>query len=64
MAHSLNFKRTLGCWDMNFGWTPIGPARGWTFLIQIRDLPDVKIQAQSTTLRKTTKSSTVKSTTP
>lgn len=64
VAHSLNFKRTLGCWDMNFGWTPIGPARGWTFLIQIRDLPDVKIQAQSTTLRKTTKSSTVKSTTP
>lgn len=56
VAHSLNFKRTLGCWDMNFGWTPVGPARGWTFLIQIRDLPDVKIQAQSTTLRKPTAS--------
>lgn len=56
VAHSLNFKRTLGCWDMNFGWTPVGPARGWTFLIQIRDLQDVKIQAQSTTLRKPTAS--------
>lgn len=56
VAHSLNFKRTLGCWDMNFGWTPVGPARGWTFLIQIRDLSDVKIQAQSTTLRKPTAS--------
>lgn len=64
VAHALNFKRTLGCWDMNFGWTPVGPARGWTFLIQIRDLPDVKIQAQSTTLRKVVKSSTVKTTTP
>lgn len=58
VAHSLNFKRTLGCWDMNFGWTPVGPARGWTFLIQIRDLADVKIQAQSSTLRKKTSSST------
>jgi len=63
VAHSLNFKRTLGCWDMNFGWTPVGPARGWTFLIQIRDLADVKIQAQSSTLRKKTSSSTSTTTT-
>ncbi len=62
VSHSLSFKRTLGCWDMNFGWTPVGPARGWTFLIQIRDLPDVKMQAQSSTLRKTAASTTPGST--
>ncbi len=64
VAHSLNFKRTLGCWDMTFGWTPVGPARGWTFMILIRDLTDVKFQAQSSTLRKSAKSSTPISTLP
>ncbi len=52
VSHDLSFRRSLGCWDMNFGWVPVGPARGWTFLIQIRDVPDVKLQAQSTTIRK------------
>ncbi len=62
-AHSLTFHRSLGCWDMNFGWTPVGPMRGWNFLIQIRDLPDAKIQAQSSTLRKVSASSTPGTTT-
>jgi hypothetical protein len=61
-SHSLNFHRSLGCWDLNFGWIPVGPLRGWNFLIQIRDLPDVKLQAQSSTLRKATASSTPGST--
>lgn len=63
VAHSLNFHRSLGCWDMNFGWTPVGPARGWTFLIQIRDLPDAKLQAQSSTLRKISAAATPGTTT-
>lgn len=52
VSHDLSFRRPLGCWDLTFGWVPVGPARGWNFLIQIRDVPDVKIQAQSTTIRK------------
>ena len=62
-SHSLTFHRSLGCWDLNFGWTPVGPLRGWNFLIQIRDLPDAKIQAQSSTLRKASTSSTPGTTT-
>jgi len=50
ISHDLTFKRPLGCWDLSFGWVPVGPARGWSFLIQIRDVPDVKLQAQSTTI--------------
>jgi hypothetical protein len=57
-SHSLTFHRSLGCWDINFGWTPVGTLRGWNFLIQIRDLPDAKIQAQSSTLHKVNASST------
>lgn len=52
VSHDLSFKRPLGCWDMTFGWVPVGPARGWNFLIQIRDIPDVKLQATSTTIHK------------
>jgi len=52
VSHDLSFKRPLGCWDMTFGWVPVGPARGWSFLIQIRDIPDVKLQATSTTIHK------------
>ena len=62
-SQSLTFHRSLGCWDLNFGWTPVGPLRGWNFMIEIRDLPDAKIQAQSTTLRKVTTSATPGSTT-
>lgn len=61
VAHDLSFKRVLGCWDMTFGWVPVGPARGWNFLIQIRDIPDVKLQATSTTIRKIRKSGSVES---
>ena len=52
------FKRQIGCWDLDFGWTPVGPARGWTFQVKIRDLPDVKVQANSTSIRKTKSSTT------
>lgn len=52
VSHDLSFKRPLGCWDLTFGWVPVGPARGWNFLILIRDVPDVKLQATSTTIRK------------
>lgn len=52
VSHDLKFQRILGCWDLEFGWIPAGPARGWTFQVRIRDLPDVKVQANSTSIRK------------
>lgn len=60
VSHDLSFKRPLGCWDLSFGWVPVGPARGWNFLIQIRDVPDVKLQATSTTIHKIRESGAVK----
>jgi hypothetical protein len=60
VSHDLAFKRPLGCWDLTFGWIPVGPARGWNFLIQIRDVPDVKLQATSTTIRKVREAGGVK----
>ncbi len=48
----LTFNRQLGCWNLDFTWTPVGPARGWAFQVKIRDLPDVKLQANSTSIHK------------
>ncbi|MEN9354670.1 MAG: hypothetical protein RL318_1995, partial [Fibrobacterota bacterium] len=52
VSHDLKFRRQIGCWDLDFGWVPAGPTSGWTFQVRIRDLPDVKIQSNSTSIRK------------
>ena len=43
--HRFSFERKLHCWQMNFTWTPVGPARGWSFSVNVTDLPDIKLQA-------------------
>ena len=43
--HRFTFERKLHCWQMNFTWTPVGPARGWSFAVSVTDLPDIKLQA-------------------
>jgi len=58
VSHDLKFRRQIGCWDLDFGWVPAGPASGWTFQVRIRDLPDVKIQANSTSIRKSRSTTT------
>ncbi len=42
--HVFGFERTLHCWRMNFNWTPTGVSEGWSFVIRIIDLPDVKLE--------------------
>lgn len=43
--HRFTFNRSLHCWNMNFTWTPVGPSSGWSFYVQVTDLPDIKLQA-------------------
>ena len=39
---------SLHCWQLDFTWTPTGPAAGWSFALYVRDLPDIKLNAGST----------------
>ncbi len=48
VTHNFTFNRTLHCWQLDFTWTPTGPAAGWSFSIYVRDLPDIKLNAGST----------------
>ena len=48
VTHRFTFNRALHCWQLDFTWTPTGPAAGWSFSIYVRDLPDIKINAGST----------------
>jgi lipopolysaccharide assembly outer membrane protein LptD (OstA) len=48
VTHRFTFNRALHCWQLDFTWTPTGPAAGWSFAIYVRDLPDIKINAGST----------------
>lgn len=48
VTHQFTFNRTLHCWQLDFTWTPKGPAAGWSFAIYVRDLPDIKFNAAST----------------
>ncbi len=49
--HAFLFHRTLHCWDMDFRWTPVGLAEGWSFVIRITELPDVKLESRDTKSR-------------
>ena len=48
VTHNFTFNRTLHCWQLDFTWTPTGPAAGWSFTIYVRDLPDLKLNMGST----------------
>ena len=48
VTHRFTVNRTLHCWQLDFTWTPTGPAAGWSFAIYVRDLPDIKLNAGST----------------
>jgi hypothetical protein len=50
-SHQFTFKRDLHCWDMTFTWTPLGTLPGWSFVILVRELPDIKLQAGSTSAK-------------
>ncbi len=46
VSQSFSFIRDLHCWEMRLDWTPMGPAAGYFFIVQIKaaNLRDVKIQ--------------------
>lgn len=48
VTHRFTLNRSLHCWQLDFTWTPTGPAAGWSFSIYVRDLPDIKLNAGST----------------
>lgn len=48
VTHRFTLNRALHCWQLDFTWTPTGPAAGWSFAIYVRDLPDIKLNAGST----------------
>lgn len=50
VTHQFTFNRRLHCWQLDFSWTPKGPAAGWSFSIYVRDIPDIKLNAGSTEL--------------
>lgn len=50
--HNFAINRKLHCWDMNFRWTPVGLSAGWSFVIRIIDLPDIKLETADIAGRK------------
>ncbi len=46
VSQSFSFGRDLHCWEMRFDWTPMGPAAGYFFIVQVKSnaLRDIKLQ--------------------
>jgi hypothetical protein len=43
-SHQLLIRRDLHCWELNISWVPSGIREGFFFKVNIKDLPDVKIE--------------------
>ncbi len=43
-SHQVLLRRDLHCWEMNISWVPSGIREGFFFKVNIKDLPDVKIE--------------------
>ena len=54
VTHAFTFNRSLHCWQLDFSWTPTGPAAGWSFSIYVKELPDIKLNAGSTDTKTST----------
>lgn len=46
VSQRFSFLRDLHCWEMRFDWTPVGPAAGYFFIVQVKSntLRDIKLQ--------------------
>ena len=44
IAHDFSIYRDLHCWEARIQWTPSGYREGYYFLMNIKELPDVKIE--------------------
>jgi len=49
LSLNISFDRNLHCWEMKFNWTPLGPAAGWFFQINVKasELRDLKFPKRS-----------------
>ncbi|MFH1007962.1 MAG: LPS assembly protein LptD [Candidatus Latescibacterota bacterium] len=43
-AHDVSIFRDLHCWQAQIQWTPSGYRKGYYFLLNIKELPDIKIE--------------------
>lgn len=43
-SQEFSIYRDLHCWEAKVRWTPSGPRRGYYFLMNIKELPDIKIE--------------------
>ncbi|MBN1291931.1 MAG: LPS-assembly protein LptD [Candidatus Latescibacteria bacterium] len=42
--HRIVLNRDLHCWEANISWVPSGASEGYYFKVNIKDLPDIKIE--------------------
>ena len=50
-TQSFKFYRDLHCWEAEFDWVPGGGTQGYYFRINVKALPDVKIEKSEGGLR-------------
>lgn len=43
-SQQVNIGRNLHCWEGTFTWIPLGPIAGYYFKVNIKTLPDIKIE--------------------
>jgi hypothetical protein len=43
-SQEFSIYRDLHCWEAKIRWTPSGPRKGYYFLMNIKELPDVKLE--------------------
>ncbi|MCD6502594.1 hypothetical protein J7L01_08315, partial [bacterium] len=44
VSDEFHIWRDMGCWEGTFIWVPSGFRKGWYFRINIKKLPDIKIE--------------------
>jgi len=44
VSEEFSIWRDLGCWEATFIWVPSGYRQGWHFRINIKNIPDIKIE--------------------
>jgi len=44
-------RRNLHCWEAQFSWVPGGSGQGYYFRINVKDIPDIKLERSESGLR-------------
>ncbi len=51
ISDGVSLTRDMHCWEGIFNWVPSGSRKGWYFRINVKDLPDVKIEGSKGRVR-------------